>query len=46
MLSDFLTPSYGSEALRYALGIISFVNLISAAFFFLAARKLLADLKA
>ena len=46
MLSDFLTPSYGSEALRYALGIVSFVNLISAAFFFLAARKLLADLKA
>lgn len=45
MLSDLLAPTYGSESLRYALGIVSFVNLISAAFFFLAARKLLADLK-
>ena len=46
MISDMLAPAYGSESLRYALGIVSFVNLISAAFFFLAARKLLADLKA
>ena len=46
MISDLLAPAYGSESLRYALGIVSFVNLISAAFFFLAARKLLADLKA
>ncbi|MDC0589876.1 MFS transporter [Porticoccaceae bacterium] len=45
MLSDLLASTYGSESLRYALGIVSFVNLISAAFFFLAARKLLADLK-
>ena len=46
MISDMLAPAYGSESLRYALGIVSFVNLLSAAFFFLAARKLLADLKA
>ena len=46
MISDLLAPAYGSESLRYALGIVSFVNLLSAAFFFLAARKLLADLKA
>jgi MFS family permease len=46
MISDMLAPAYGSESLRYALGIASFVNLLSAAFFFLAARKLLADLKA
>jgi MFS family permease len=45
MISDMLAPTYGSESLRYALGIVSFVNLLSAAFFFLAARKLLADLK-
>lgn len=46
MISDLLAPAYGSESLRYALGIVSFVNLLSAAFFFFAARKLLADLKA
>ncbi|MDG1495249.1 MAG: MFS transporter [Porticoccaceae bacterium] len=45
MLSDLLAPTYGSESLRYALGMVSFVNLISATFFVLAARKLLADLK-
>jgi len=45
MLSDFLAPSYGSESLRYALGIVAFVNLVSATFFILAARKLLDDLR-
>ena len=45
MLSDFLAPSYGSESLRYALGIVAFVNLVSATFFILAARKLRDDLR-
>ena len=45
MLSDFLAPTYGSESLRYALGIVSLINLLSATFFILAARKLLNDLR-
>ena len=45
MLSDFLAPTYGSESLRYALGIVSLINLVSATFFILAARKLLNDLR-
>jgi len=45
MISDFLAPTYGAESLRYSLGIVSFVNLLSATFFILAARRLLADLK-
>ena len=45
MVSDFLSPTYGSESLRYSLGVVSFVNLLTATLFILAARRLLADLK-
>ena len=45
MISDALAPAYGSESLRYALGIVSLINLVSATLFILAARKLLSDLR-
>jgi len=45
MISDALAPAYGSESLRYSLGIVSLINLVSATLFILAARKLLSDLR-
>jgi MFS family permease len=45
MLSDLLKPSLGIESLRWALTIIIFISIISAAFFFNTAKKLTIDLK-
>ena len=45
MISDALAPAYGSESLRYSLGVVSLINLVSATLFILAARKLLSDLR-
>jgi len=45
-LSDLLTPSYGDEAVRYALLIVSFSGLWAAIHYALAARTLEADLRA
>ncbi len=43
VLSDFLKPEYGDEALRYALIIAVMMNLWSAAHYFLAAKTLRED---
>jgi len=40
IISDLLQPSLGIESLRWALSIILLVNIISAALFFGAARKI------
>ena len=45
LLSDAFAPSFGSESLRYAMAVMSFINIAAAVFFALAARKLIADLK-
>ena len=45
MVSDLLKPSLGVESLRWALTIIIFISVISAAFFFVTAKKLMIDLK-
>src|ERR1044072_5001593 len=45
MISDALKPSLGNESLRWALSIIIIISIISAAFFFVSAKKLMIDLK-
>jgi len=45
VVSDALAGTYGAESLRYSLAITSFVGLLSAASFFIAAAKLPLDLK-
>ncbi len=40
IISDILKPSYGIESLRWALSIILLVNVVSAALFFAAAKKI------
>ena len=46
ILSDLLAPQYGQESLRYALLLVSFVNIWSAWHYYLAGRYLAADLAA
>ncbi|PCH61220.1 MAG: MFS transporter [SAR86 cluster bacterium] len=43
-LSDWLTPQFGDEALRYALALIVLVNFWCAAHFYLASRSIRDDL--
>ena len=43
-LSDFLKPMYGTDSLRWALFLITFVNLWSAAHYYIAGRYLAGDL--
>ncbi|WP_439816721.1 spinster family MFS transporter [Zavarzinia sp. CC-PAN008] len=45
ILSDVLTPTYGTDGLRYALFLLPVGGLISAAFYFAAARTLRQDLE-
>jgi len=45
-ISDLLKPSYGEDALRYALVIISLVNIWSAVHYFLGARHARKDVEA
>lgn len=45
LISDTLAPSLGSDSLRYAIAAVSFVGLLSMLCFYLAAKKLPADLK-
>jgi len=45
MISDALKPSFGIESLRWALTIIIFISIISAAFFFNTAKKFAIDSK-
>jgi predicted MFS family arabinose efflux permease len=44
VLSDLLASHYGNESLRYALLIVSFVNIWAALHYFLGGRRLAADL--
>jgi hypothetical protein len=44
ILSDLLSEEYGRESLRYALVIVSFVNIWSAVHYFLAGHHLARDL--
>ncbi len=44
ILSDLLAPQYGQESLRYALLLVSLVNIWSAWHYFIAGRHLAADL--
>ena len=46
ILSDLLTPQYGVESLRYALLLVSLVNIWSAWHYYIAGRHLAADLAA
>jgi len=46
VLSDALAPRFGQESLRYALLIVSFVNVWSAIHFYVGGKYLGADLKA
>jgi len=46
LLSDALASSQGVDSLRYAIAIVSFMGLLSAACFALAARHLPGDLAA
>jgi len=45
MISDSLTPSLGVESLRWALAIIIPVSVVSAALFFVTAKKMIVDVK-
>jgi hypothetical protein len=45
VLSDLLAPVHGGESLRYALLVVSFVNIWAALHYFLAGRHLAADLR-
>ncbi len=45
MVSDLLAPSLGVESLRWAMSIILIVSVASTALFFVAAKKLVIDLK-
>ena len=44
IVSDLLAPTYGDESLRYALLILSFVNIWAAYHYFVAGKTLKADL--
>lgn len=45
MISDSLAPTLGVESLRWAMSIVIVISAISAIFFFVAAKKLVDDLK-
>ena len=45
LTSDLLAPQYGDESLRYSMLITAHVGLLGVLFFFLAARRLPADLE-
>ena len=45
MISDWLTPQYGSEAIRWALCSVAFLEIIAVACFYKAATYLLEDMK-
>jgi hypothetical protein len=44
IVSDWLTPSLGSESLRWAMSCILIVSAVSTTLFFVAAKKMVADL--
>ncbi|WP_064196117.1 MULTISPECIES: MFS transporter [Emticicia] len=44
LLSDWLTPTYHSESIRWAMSIIIFIEIVASTFFFIAAKKLSIDL--
>ena len=44
-LNDYLAPTYGDEAIRYSLLVVTLGGVISAALFFATSRSLRADLK-
>jgi len=46
IVNDLLLPRFGSEALRYALLLASFVNIWAAAHYYIAGKYLAADLEA
>ena len=45
LISDSLTPALGIESLRWAMSITLLISVASASLFFIAAKKIVADLK-
>jgi len=45
LISDLLAPALGVESLRWAMSMVIIVSIVSTTLFFVAAKKMVADLK-
>jgi len=45
IVSDLLKPTFGTESLRWALTLLLLISVVSAVLFFIAAKKMVADIK-